>query len=83
MSRQVLEGTWEEVARHAEELAGKRVRLIVIGDALPMLERPLSAALEGILGAIDSTDQSQLGHPATSFSEIIAEKFRKQGLRIP
>lgn len=25
-----LEGTWEEIMEHAEELAGKRVRLVVL-----------------------------------------------------
>lgn len=83
MSQQVLEGTWEEVASHADELAGKRVRLIVMDDALRVLERPLSEALHGIMGAIDSTDEVPSGHAATPFSEILAEKFRKQGLRFP
>ncbi len=26
-----LEGTWEEIMEHAEELAGRRVRLVVLG----------------------------------------------------
>jgi hypothetical protein len=30
---QVLEGTWEEVSRHAAELVGKRVRVTVLGEA--------------------------------------------------
>ncbi len=29
MAQQVLEGTWEEIAAHAEELTGKQVRLVV------------------------------------------------------
>jgi len=33
MSEQVLEGTWEEVAEHANELAGRRVRLIIIEES--------------------------------------------------
>jgi hypothetical protein len=32
MSHQVLEGEWEEILQHGEELTGKRVRLIVIDD---------------------------------------------------
>lgn len=83
MSHLILEGTWEEVASHAEELAGKKVRLIVVEEALSKPERPLSEALEGILGAIDSSDGTGGGHQPTAFSEIIAEKFRKQGLIIP
>lgn len=29
---QVLEGTWEEVSQHANELAGRRVRVVVLED---------------------------------------------------
>lgn len=32
MEHQILEGTWEEVARHADELTGKRVRVTVLDD---------------------------------------------------
>jgi hypothetical protein len=34
-----LEGTWEEVAAHASELAGRRVRLIVLPTE-PQEEKP-------------------------------------------
>jgi hypothetical protein len=43
---QVLEGTWEEVSRQAERLAGKRVRLVVVenGQAdLPEAKLPFYA----------------------------------------
>ena len=33
MLEQTFEGTWEEVAQHAEELAGKQVRVTVIMEA--------------------------------------------------
>ncbi len=46
-----LEGTWEEIAEHASELAGRRVRLIVLPDepdepypGVPPEERPSTAA---------------------------------------
>lgn len=29
MAQQVLEGTWEEIAAHAQEFVGKRLRVIV------------------------------------------------------
>ncbi|MBW3625750.1 MAG: hypothetical protein KY468_20335 [Armatimonadetes bacterium] len=32
MSDIIIEGTWEEVAQRADELAGKRVRLTVLKD---------------------------------------------------
>lgn len=31
LTNQTLEGTWEEIARHGERLAGQRVRLIILG----------------------------------------------------
>ncbi len=40
MATQVLEGTWEEIAAHAEELAGKRLRVIVETDAPEAVEQP-------------------------------------------
>ena len=93
MSQLVLEGTWEDIAEHATELAGKRVRVFVLEsppaqNGLPaslaeIEERPLAEALQGIIGAIDSTEDSPDRHPSTPFTEILAEKFRKQGLRIP
>jgi hypothetical protein len=32
MAQQVLEGTWEEIAIHADELTGKRLTVIVEAD---------------------------------------------------
>lgn len=39
MDEQVFEGTWEEVATHADEFAGKHVRLTVVDETpSPWLE---------------------------------------------
>lgn len=35
MSQQILEGAWEEIAEHAGELSGKRVKLIVLEESRP------------------------------------------------
>jgi hypothetical protein len=32
MATQVLEGTWEEITRHANEFVGRKVRIIVLED---------------------------------------------------
>jgi hypothetical protein len=32
MTTQVLEGTWEEIIKHAKNLVGKKVRLTIIED---------------------------------------------------
>jgi len=43
MGQRILEGTWEEIARHADELAGKRVRLTVIEEPSRPNEAMLAA----------------------------------------
>jgi hypothetical protein len=47
MLEQVLEGTWEEIAQHADELAGKRVRLTIVEEAPPSVQ-PNEAMLEAL-----------------------------------
>ena len=32
MTQQVLEGTWEEITLHAEELKGQRLRVVVLPE---------------------------------------------------
>jgi len=44
-------------------------------------ERPLVELLSGTIGAVDSTEAQKTCQ--TPFSTALAEKFRKQGLRIP
>jgi hypothetical protein len=44
MATQVLEGTWEEVARHAKNLIGRKVRVTVLDDEV--LPKPNLRALE-------------------------------------
>jgi hypothetical protein len=49
MSQQVLEGSWEEIMRHADELEGKRVRLTVLEEcAIPQPNREMLAALRKV-----------------------------------
>jgi hypothetical protein len=90
MSQQVFEGTWEEIVRHSDELAGKRVRLTVLGE--PLLahegessteERPLSLLLDGLIGVIDSSEGGTFPLERSAYGEVLVEKFRKQGLRLP
>lgn len=43
MEPTTIEGTWEEVSRRAEELAGRRVRVIVLDAAPPESSRARQA----------------------------------------
>lgn len=58
MSEQVLEGTWEEIARHGDELGGKRVRLTVLEDE-PIPNKAMLTALRDV-------DEIQKGMRLTS-----------------
>lgn len=35
MTAQVLEGTWEEIARRGKDLTGRKVRLLILDDTTP------------------------------------------------
>ena len=50
-------------------------------SAVDIQERPLPDLLNDLIGLVDSTE-AQSTHQ-TAFSTALAEKFRKQGLRIP
>jgi hypothetical protein len=59
-----FEGTWEEVAAHAEEFAGKHVRLTVI-DEVPPAPQPNYAMLE----LLRRTEELQRDMPFTDGSD--------------
>lgn len=65
MLEEVLEGTWEEITQHADELAGKRVRLIVLEEAR---EEALAAPRpnEAMLEALRKIAARNEGKPLTS-----------------
>jgi hypothetical protein len=46
-----LEGTWEEVAAHASELAGRRVRLIVLAENKSDVEKRAAALDQALMDA--------------------------------
>ena len=46
MATQVLEGTWEEITKHAKSLVGKKVRLTILED------EPTPKPNEGMLEAL-------------------------------
>lgn len=44
MTTQILEGTWEEIARQSKKLVGRKVRVLVLEDDVPA--EPNRKALE-------------------------------------
>lgn len=81
---QQIEGSWEEVVEHADELSGKRVRVTVLSDSSVCEEKPLAELLEGLIGVIDSSKPSTpVAYKPSLYGEGIVGKFRKQGLKLP
>ncbi len=48
MTTHVLEGTWEEVAKHAKDLIGKRVSVTVFDDEPTSNRKPNKGMLEAL-----------------------------------
>ncbi|MGH9799816.1 MAG: hypothetical protein ACRD82_05575 [Blastocatellia bacterium] len=67
MLEQVLEGTWEEVAQHADELAGKHVRLTVAEERPTTSPKPN----EGMLEVIRRVAEMQSDMPYTSGKDTL------------
>jgi hypothetical protein len=86
---EVFEGTWEELAAHAETFKGRQLRLIVLPVAAETTDsvtdelRWREAAVR-LLAEADRIEREP--GPASSdpykaaFSEIVAKKHRKMGL---
>jgi len=72
MAQQVLEGTWEEIATHADELAGKRLKVIVETDAPEAVEPSnmgppsMGPPNEQMLGILRDIAERQKGRRFTS-----------------
>lgn len=75
----VIEGTWEEVSRRSKELAGRRVRVIVLEEAPPASTR--EAALKW-LEETETLVREPRRTPPTEFEQMLIEKMRKQGIEV-
>ena len=59
MTHQIYEGTWEEISRHANELAGRRVRLTILDE--PRNPQPN----EAMLAVLEKIAERQKNRPVT------------------
>ncbi len=48
MATQVLEGTWEEITKHAQILVGKKVRVTILEDEPQPKPKPNEGMLEAL-----------------------------------
>ena len=89
---EVFEGTWEELAAHAEAFKGRKLRLIVLPGAAETTaasgtdELRLREAAARLFAEADGIERAP-GTPSSdpykaTFGEIIAEKHRKMGLQL-
>lgn len=68
MAALVLEGTWEDIAAHTDELAGKRLMVIVEADAKTAVVMPNFA----MLNAMREADEIQQGMNPNPDSDGVA-----------
>jgi hypothetical protein len=80
MEPRTLEGTWEEISRHAAELAGRKVRLTVL-DA-PPLRSMLDVTLAELIKEAEQLKASRPSGLGNVWQEGVAEKFRRQGFTL-
>jgi hypothetical protein len=88
---EVLEGTWEELATHAEKLKGRRLRVIILPPEAAATEvsadqTTLRETAIRLFSAADTIERAP-GEPSSdphekAFGEIVAEKYRKMGLKV-
>lgn len=91
MAELIIEGTWEEIAEQGGQLSGKRVRLTVLdeiypenGDTTTTEANSTTEVLAALSGVIDSRASSPTApRKRSAYGELVAEKFRKQGLKLP
>ena len=69
MAQQILEGTWEEIAAHADELRGKRLTVIVEPEMIDSQE--LETMEEEALSTRQELAEFQARNPGLSDTEAI------------
>lgn len=78
----ILEGTWEEILKHHKVLAGKRVRVIVLGSQplAPLREEPqnLRDFLGDFVGSVSVEPPPTAENTNEVFSEIVARKHSRE-----
>lgn len=80
MEPRTLEGTWEEIARHAPELTGRKVRLTVLDAAVQ--PPTLDATLADLIEEAEQLASSRPTVAADAWGDAVAEKHRRQGFTL-
>ena len=82
MAQQILEGTWEEIAAHAEEFTGRRLKVIVEAEReipptpdIPVVGPPN----EGMLAALHKIEKMQQGRRQTLGDSVKTVRYGRSG----
>lgn len=84
-TRRVFEGTWEEIARQAGTLAGRKLRVEVLEpeaetappNGQPAAPRTLAELLGDYVGAVRGTGEALSERTGERFGEYVAQKHRE------
>jgi len=73
---QSIEGTWDELAKHAAEFQGKKLRLTVVSDesALP---QNLAEFLGDFIGCIDGCGANNSEDTRDGFASYLTKKHQE------
>lgn len=76
MAGQVLEGTWEEITKYAQELVGRRVRVTILD------EEPAAKPNEGMLEALRKIKERHKNMPESPGEDTLRmiRKARSGGM---
>lgn len=82
---QFIEGTWEEIARHAESLSGRRLRLEILDQEPPSSPdscptpgpRNLAELLGDYTGSVQGTGEALSEQTGERFTDYLARKQRE------
>ena len=84
MDQKTFEGTWEEIVRHGDELAGHRVRLTVLNEppSPVSLDRALAHLIEQAELLASTPPPAPPTTPDGPWEEGLLEKYRRQGFKL-
>lgn len=77
MEQQTFEGTWEEILLRASELAGRRVKLIILTNetSSDASTDTLDKSLQGRVGKVNFQPSNLSEHTREAFADILSAKY--------
>ena len=76
MEQKTIEGTWEEIARRSQELAGHRVRVTVLDDAAIPRPTPGAHAHEDVPSPLENPIMGMFSDAPELLDEVVEEAMK-------